>query len=95
MILEEAHNTYTILANKKIVTTIFVHNFHEYWQKVNKKTSSLFSCLQFGHYKAASYSSTLSSLHAAKLTACGKMGIPLTQGASVSQYSWKRLAATT
>jgi hypothetical protein len=79
MILEEAHNTYTILANKKIVTTISVRNFQEYWQKVNKKTSSSFSRLHFGHYKTASYSSTLSSLHAAKLTACGRMGIPLTR----------------
>jgi hypothetical protein len=31
----------------------------------------------FCHYKAASYSTTLSSLHAAKLTACGRMGVPL------------------
>jgi hypothetical protein len=77
MILEEAHHTYSILAKERIETTISVHNFQEYWQKVNKKTSSSFSRLHFGHYKAASHSPTLSALHAAKLSACGRMGVPL------------------
>ncbi len=77
MILEEAHHTYTILAQGKIKTTISVHDYQDYWQSAHKKTSSSFSHLHFGHYKAASYSTTLSSLHAAKLTACGRMGAPL------------------
>jgi hypothetical protein len=77
MILEEAHHTYTILANEKIATTITVRDFQTYWQKVNEKTSSSFSRLHFGHYKAASHSSLLSSLNAAKLTACARMGVPL------------------
>jgi hypothetical protein len=77
MILEEAHHTYTILAQGKIKTTISVHDYQDYWQSANKKTFSSFSHLHFGHYKAASYSTTLSSLHAAKLTACGMMGVPL------------------
>jgi hypothetical protein len=79
MILEEAHHTYTILANEKIGTTITVHDFQTYWRKVNEKTSSSFSRLHFGHYKAASHSSLLSSLHTAKLTACARMGVPLTR----------------
>ncbi len=79
MILKEAHNTYTILAQGKIKTTISVRDYQDYWQSANKKTSSSFSRLHFGHYKAASYSTTLSSLHAAKLSACGRMGVPLAQ----------------
>jgi hypothetical protein len=79
MILEEAHHTYTILTNEKSATTITVRNFQTYWWKVNEKTSSSFSWLHFGHYKAASHSSLLSSLHAAKLTACARMGVPLTR----------------
>ena len=77
MILKEAHHTYTILAQGKIETTIFVRDYQDYWQSANEKTSSSFSRLHFGHYKATSYSTTLSSLNAAKLTACGRMGIPL------------------
>ncbi len=69
MILKEAHHTYTILAHGKIKTTISMHNYQDYWQSANEKTSSSFSHLHFGHYKATSYSTTLSSLHAAKLTA--------------------------
>jgi hypothetical protein len=77
MILEEAHHTYTILAQGKNKTTISMRDYQDYWQSAIKKTSSSFSRLHFGHYKAASYSTTLSSLHAAKLTACGRMGVPL------------------
>jgi hypothetical protein len=61
----------------KIKITISMHDYQDYWQSANKKTSSSFSPLHFGHYKATSYSTTLSSLHAAKLAACGRMGIPL------------------
>jgi hypothetical protein len=30
-----------------------------------------------GHYKAVSFSKEISSLHAARLTACGRKGLPL------------------
>ena len=36
-----------------------------------------YSGLHFGHYKAASFDPALSALHAAKLTLCAKMGVPL------------------
>jgi hypothetical protein len=76
-ILEEAHHTYALLADKKIPSTITTSNFQEYWQKANEKISSSFSRLHFGHYKAASFSPCNSSLHTAKLTACSRMGVPL------------------
>ncbi len=50
MILEEAHHTYTILAQGKIKTTISVRNYQNYWQSANKKTSSSFSRVHFGQY---------------------------------------------
>jgi hypothetical protein len=75
-ILEEAHYTYALLADKNIPFTITTSNFQEYWQKANEKISS-FSRLHFGHYKATSFSPCNSSLHAAKLTACSRMGVPL------------------
>jgi hypothetical protein len=53
--------------------------FQGYWQRANEAISSSFSRLHFGHYKAASFSKDLFALHAAKLTACGKKGIPLSR----------------
>ncbi len=78
-ILEKAYHTFVLLVDKKIDTTISVSNFQGYWQQADKTISSLFSCLHFGNYKAASFSKDLSALHAAKLTACRKKGIPLSR----------------
>jgi hypothetical protein len=75
-ILEEAHHTFVLLVDKKIDTTISLSNIQGYWQQAGKTISSLFTHLHFGHYKAASFSKDLSALHEAKLTACGKKGIP-------------------
>jgi hypothetical protein len=38
-----------------------------------------FSHLHYGHYKAASFNTDLAALHAAKLTACSRKGIPLSR----------------
>jgi hypothetical protein len=56
-----------------------VSDFQGYWQQADKTISSSFSRLHFGHYKAENFSKDLSALHAAKLTACGKKGIPLSR----------------
>ena len=78
-ILEEAHHTFALLADKTIDSTISVSEFQGYWQRANEAISSSFSRLHFGHYKAASFSKDLSVLHAAKLNACGKKRIPLSR----------------
>ncbi len=78
-ILEEAHYTFTLLADETINSTTSVSEFQGYWQQANEAISSSFSRLHFGHYKAATFSKDLSMLHAAKLTACGKKGIPLSR----------------
>ncbi len=60
-----------------IDTTVSVYNFQVYWQGANEAISSSYSRLHFGHYKATSFDKNLSNLHAAKLSACAKKGIPL------------------
>jgi hypothetical protein len=69
---EEAQQTYALLGQEEIDTTISVADFQSFWQRADEKVSSLFSGGHFGHYKAASYSKDLSALHAAKLMACGQ-----------------------
>ncbi len=76
-ILQEAHILYQLLSNESIDTTVSVYDFQDYWQGANEAISSLYSGLHFGHYKAASYNKNLSALHAMKLSACTKKGIPL------------------
>jgi hypothetical protein len=76
-ILEEAHHTFVLLVDKKINTTKSVSNIQGYRQLADKTISSSFSCLHFGHYKAASFSKDLSALHAAKSATCRRKGIPL------------------
>jgi hypothetical protein len=95
MILEEAHHIYTLLAKEKIQTTISVHDYQDYWQRANGRISSSFGRLHFGHYTAASYSTSLSSLRAAKHTACGRMGISLARWSIGLTFSWRRPEAIT
>jgi hypothetical protein len=76
-ILAEAHMSYLRLSSKSIKTTVSVFDYQDYWQGVNEAISSLYSRIHFGHYKAASFDRNLSTLHAAKLLACAKKGIPL------------------
>ncbi len=78
-ILQEAHISYQLLSNESIDTTVSVYNFQDYWQGANEDISSLFSHLHFRHYKATSFDKNLSALHAKKLSACAKKGIPLNQ----------------
>ena len=49
-------------------------DFKYYWGKARERTSSSFSMLHFGHYKAAAKSDKLSKLHALKLTLISRFG---------------------
>jgi hypothetical protein len=74
-----SYYTYKLLRDDRIDGNVSIHNFQSYWQGANKRISSSFSCLHFGHYKADSSDKHLSALHAAKLTACARHGTPLGQ----------------
>ncbi len=76
-ILREAHYTYKLLSKESIDTMVSVVDFQNYWQSAYESISSSISHLHFGHYKAASFDRNLSALHASKLSACARKGIPL------------------
>jgi hypothetical protein len=76
-ILQEAQYTFSRMSGTEIATMITTKDFQDYWQRVDERTSSLFSGATFLHYKAASYHTMLSAMHAAYLTACAQKGVPL------------------
>ena len=77
LLLEEAAHTFGKLSAEEVSTYVTVDDFQYYWRRQNERISSSFSGLHMGHYKAAAYSRRLAALHAAKLTACAKKGVPL------------------
>ena len=75
--LEEVGFTYRKILHKEVATYVTSEDFRDYWQTANERTSSSYSGLHFGHYKAASLDNVLSAMHAAKLSICVKKGLPL------------------
>jgi hypothetical protein len=76
-ILQEAHYTFSHLSGAEIATTISTADFHQYWIKVDKWTSSSFNSVTFLHYKLAASHSMLLAIHAAYLSVCKQKGTPL------------------
>ena len=76
-ILKEAHESWLKIGDKYVDTSVTINDFQAFWQGVNEKTSSSYSRVHFGHYKAASHDRNLFSLHAAKLTSCAIKDVPL------------------
>ena len=77
LLLEEASITYLKMYPDDIGNYVTVDDFQYYRQWVNKRISSNFSDLHFGHYKAASFDNNLLALHAAKLPLCACTGTSL------------------
>ena len=79
LLLEEAAITFGKMSSEEVATYVSVEDFQYFWKRVNERISSSYSGLHFGHYKAASFDVKLSALHAAKLSACARKGVPLTR----------------
>ena len=77
LLFEEAVITYSKIPKEELATYVTVEDYQYYWQRANKRISSSYSGLHFGHYKAAALDPHLLALHAQKLTLCAKTGIPL------------------
>lgn len=60
-----------------ISTSISRDDFIRYWRKAKESTSSSFSGLHFGHYKAATHSPFLSDIHALLTETSFRAGYPL------------------
>ena len=70
--------TVTRRLNFKLVRhSITVDDFIEYWKGSREKTSSSYSGLHFGHWKAASWNKFTASIHAKSIELAFRAGLPL------------------
>eukprot|EP00956_Cyclotella_meneghiniana_P035709 scaffold117520_cov80-Cyclotella_meneghiniana.AAC.3 len=60
----------------QISLSISTEDFQEYWRHMKERTSSSYSGLHFGHYKALSRSDSLSELFARKVSLVSALGLP-------------------
>jgi hypothetical protein len=74
------------IGHDPIDVKISTEDYKKYWNKRKEKTSSSFSTLHFGHWKAAASNSTLATIHAKMTEISFRTGSPLnrwTSGLSV------------
>ena len=74
IILKEIARIWGKMQNGEVNIIISQEYFQHYWKRVKERTSSSFSGLHFGHYKAAAHSDFLSKVHALKLSIITKTG---------------------
>ena len=65
------------MTKEEVATYVTREYFSYYWQQANKRISSSYSGLHFGHYKAASFDQDLSAIDTLKSSLCAQMGTPL------------------
>ncbi len=65
LLFKEVAATCGALLPREAATYVTSADFQHFWQITKERTSSLYSCLHFGHYIAASFCPDLSLLHAA------------------------------
>lgn len=66
----------TLLTNGEIIIEITTDEFQEYWRVARESTSSSYSGIHFGHYKAAGQSDFLSRFFAKKISLVARCGCP-------------------
>jgi len=62
MILEEIARIWKRSEAGEVDIVITQDDFQHYWKRANERTSSSYSGLHFGHYKAAAFSDKLSHI---------------------------------
>ena len=77
IILKEIGRSWKKVQNGNVDVVISQDNFQHYWRQAKERTSSSFSGLYMGHYKAASYSDFLSKTHTRKLSIITSTGSAL------------------
>jgi len=58
-------------------TKIRIQEYNKFWVTCRKKTSSSYSGLRFGHYKASANNDFLAIIHAKYIEMCFQNGVPL------------------
>ena len=78
-LLNHFHTIGAHLQNHRSNTLLSTKDFITYWKRRKEKTSSSYSNLHFGHYKAAAHHPYIASLHAKPIELAFRTGSPLTR----------------
>jgi hypothetical protein len=76
LLLQEIGRLGCMLTNGEVIIEITADEFQEYWRRAREATSSSYSGIHFGHYKAAGQSEFLSSFFAKKISLIARTGCP-------------------
>ena len=73
-LLEEIAKIWKEMGKGEVDIVVTEEDFQHYWRRVKERTSSSYSGLHFGHYKAAAHSDYLSRIHALKVSLITESG---------------------
>jgi hypothetical protein len=76
LVLEEIIHLFNMLHKVHTEITLGDKEFQYYWQRVWERTSSSISTIHFGHYKLATYSTTITNFLAQKITLIARCRCP-------------------
>ena len=62
------------MQNGAVDITVTKEDYQYFWQRIKERTSSSFSGIHYGHYKACSHSDLLSEIQALKLSLVTRTG---------------------
>jgi hypothetical protein len=79
LLLEEIGRLGCMLTNGETIIEITATEFQEYWRRAREATSSSYSGVHFGHYKAAGQTKFLSKFFAKKISLIARTGCPPTR----------------
>jgi uncharacterized protein (UPF0332 family) len=79
LLLEEIGRLGCMLTNGETIIKITAEEFQEYWRRAREATSSSYSGVHFGHYKAAGQTEFLSNFYARKISLIARTGCPPTR----------------
>ena len=77
LLFEEMGRIWKKMEAGEVDIVVTADDFQHYWKRAKEKTSSSYSKLHFGHYKAAAYDNNLAALHCVKLNEMARRGLPL------------------
>ena len=68
ILLEKITRIWKKMGEREVTIAVSKEDFQHYWKRAKERTSSSYSGIHFGHYKAAAHSDLLSKTHALKLS---------------------------
>ena len=72
LIVDEIGRTWPMMRDGRVDITVTKEDYQYFWQRIRERTSSSFSGIHYGHYKACSHLNLLSEIHDLKISLISK-----------------------